>query len=55
VVLIDSPELYLPSEQIEPFLSTLAHLGDNQLIVATSSREIVSRAEPSAVIRLPGA
>jgi hypothetical protein len=56
VVLIDTPELFLPSDGVVPFLETLRRLGQrNQLIVATSSREVANGFPSNSVIALPGA
>lgn len=54
VVLIDSPELFLPTADVEHFLGVLEGMGNNQLIIATSSSSIVQRTERAALIQLPG-
>lgn len=53
VLLVDSPEKHLESAAAVPFTFALAELGaDNQIIVATGSKELVQAAKPPAVIRL---
>jgi hypothetical protein len=53
VVLVDSPELHLGSAAVVPFVIALTKLGaDNQLIVATGSKELAASAPAAAVIRL---
>lgn len=53
VVLIDHPELFVhPSHQTD-FVRTLASLGaDNQVIVATSSAELLATMSPQQILRL---
>ena len=53
LLLIDTPEKHLESGRVVPFTFALPGLGvDNQLIVATGSKELVSAANPQAVIKL---
>ena len=53
LVLVDTPELHLGGPDARAFLAALTRLGaDNQIIVATSSTEIVAGAPPAQVIRL---
>ena len=53
ILLVDAPEKHLASEAVLPFASGLGQLGfDNQLVIATGSRELVREARPQAVIRL---
>jgi hypothetical protein len=53
VLLVDAPELHLESGAVLPFVAGLGHLGDdNQLVVATGSRELVRETRAQAVIRL---
>jgi hypothetical protein len=55
LVLVDEPELHVGSDRAAAFVDALAALGeDNQLIVATGSREIVAAAPPGSIIRLGG-
>lgn len=56
-VLIDTPELAQPPELAEELLRGLASLGRNQLIVATTSQEILARADrtTTTVLQLRGA
>jgi hypothetical protein len=53
IVLIDTPELHLGGADAAAFVQALAGIGvDNQLIVATSSAEVLATAPASQVIRL---
>ncbi len=53
IVLLDTPELYVPEDRILPFVQSLLALGhDNQWIVATQSPALVGAMEQSSVIRL---
>jgi len=53
IVLIDTPELYLHPRDHAAFLEGLSVLGsDNQIIVATTSTEILRSARPEQVIDL---
>ena len=52
-LLVDTPELHLASEDVVPFVAGLRSLGeDNQIIVATGSRELAAQVPSIAVIRL---
>jgi hypothetical protein len=54
VILLDTPELFLPPERHAAFLRGILSLGtDNQVFVATSSASIVSEALPHQLVRLP--
>jgi predicted ATPase len=53
LIFIDTPELYLGSDRVAPFVGALRSMGvDNQLIVATGSRELLETVDPQSVIRL---
>lgn len=53
ILLVDVPEKHLGSEAIVPFVAGLAELDrDNQLILATGSRELVQKTRAQAVVRL---
>lgn len=52
VVLIDNPELFLATPMIGPFVRALASMGDNQLILATGSREVLAAADGAVVVDL---
>jgi hypothetical protein len=53
VILVDSPELYLGSSDVVPFVEALERLGhDNQFVFATGSRELVAATPAHAVIHL---
>jgi predicted ATPase len=53
IVLVDSPELFLPPSAVVGFATALTAMGrDNQLIFATSSPELVAAVEPYQVVRL---
>ena len=55
IVLVDEPELHLGSDRAAAFVGALGRLGeDNQIIVATGSREIIASAPPAAVLHLGG-
>jgi hypothetical protein len=55
LVLIDTPELHLSGADAQAFVTALTRLGaDNQLVIATSSAEVLAIASPSQVIRLEG-
>ena len=53
IVLIDTPELFLPPDEHASFLRTLAGLGaDNQIFAATSSPALLEMVSPAQIIRL---
>jgi hypothetical protein len=53
ILLVDAPEKHMESAAAVPFTFALAELGDdNQLIVATGSKELVRQAKAHAVLRL---
>jgi hypothetical protein len=54
IALVDAPEKHLEGGAVLPFVAGLAELGpDNQLVVASGSRELVRETRAHAVIRLP--
>lgn len=53
VVLVDRPELHIHPEAATRFVQALCSLGrDNQVIVSTTSPEVIASVDPSQVIRL---
>ncbi len=53
ILLVDAPELHVEGGAVLPFVAGLGHLGvDNQIIVATGSRELVRETRAQAVLRL---
>ena len=53
IVLIDTPELFLPPDEHASFLRTLAGLGaDNQIFAATTSPALLEMVSPTQIIRL---
>jgi len=53
IVLIDTPELFLPPDEHTPFLRTLQGLGvDNQIFAATTSPALLEMASPAQIVRL---
>lgn len=52
VVLVDMPELFLPTDWIGPFVRALAAMGDNQLVLATASREVLAAADGAVIVDL---
>ncbi len=53
VILVDRPELHVHPEAATRFVQALCSLGrDNQVIVATTSHEILASVDPSQIVRL---
>jgi hypothetical protein len=53
ILLIDTPELFLPPDDHAPFLRTLVGLGtDNQIFAATTSPALLEMVSPTQIIRL---